>query len=235
MERTMSNGPTLSPELRDLVVNNAAEMLKEKDALTPAKAETLLKSAAFQQELANRIAQNRGLSMQHQEVINALREQQDSIKETLQHKEGFFGWLWRKTKDVVGGTLRFAGNVLTNPIVMLALLAVGGIFLWKYWNEIMSKLREASARFNLQTEEIAGRAPAVLRPPADPALTNTAGGNAPSVPSGSAEQADPYFSWFWGRWRGARPTGTLPSGLDASSLPPVSPGTAFGGAPPVQR
>ncbi len=206
----MENRATQSetPEVR--LLGKAMEVVSE-DAggtFSMEKLKSDIQTQDFKTKLLNKIKGDAELLSKFpdaQSAVSALEQQLDSVDEMLKAKynfaeevkeEGFFSKVWSGTKNVVSGTWNVAKKVLTHPVVLTAVLAVGGFFLYKYLSEISSRAHEFAGRYERETQEVGNRATPTLARPAAPGLTNTSGGNVPQGPAGSTEEIDPYFGGF---------------------------------------
>ena len=186
----LPSGPSKAAET--LVLQKAVEVLSRDGAISMEKLQEHMSDAAKRSDLADRIVQQGGLQMDKQAVVEALQSQLKTTEQVLQHKEGFLSKLWGGTKNVVGGTLRTAGKIITHPLVLTALLAIGGFYLWKHLNGAASTLEEAAGRFARNTQTAARRAIPGLMPPATDNLTQSGdGGSSVAPPRGGASRSEP--------------------------------------------
>lgn len=156
-----------------MVLHRAVEILSKDGTVSAEKLREHIADAAKRSELVDRIVQQGGLQMDKKAVAEALQSHLETTEHVLQHKEGFLSKLWGGTKKMAGGALRVAGKIITNPIVLTALLAIGGFYLWKHLNGAASKLEEEAGRFARDTQEAARRAIPGLSPPATDNLTQS--------------------------------------------------------------
>ncbi len=168
-------------------MENAVAMLREQGA-TPDKVGTLLASTKFRADLLLRVSKNPDLNIEQQEIVDSLAELQDAIKETLAHKS-IFRRLWEGAKNVTIGAAKILGKVLTNPLVLTALLAILGFYLWTGLNDRASKLEESAMHYARETQERARAALPVLSPPATDNLTQSGDAGSSVAPGAGAEAA----------------------------------------------
>ena len=148
------------------MLRNAAELLNEQNVSSPERAQQLLSSTQFQQQLTNRIAGNRGLNLQQADMLNTLQTEQENIKEILRQKAAFtqestWGKMGRWAKNTGSYLLDNAKWIL--PLAVVG--TVGGVVGYRYLRDYIEGLGHLhSADLSGQMIEQAAKANYAARP-----------------------------------------------------------------------